>query len=618
MFEAPDETLHFEYSAALYSAGGLVAPRDVNRMSVPSGRPIPYPTYLESQAAVAVIAEKPDVKAPAGYGTSAYYSTVDHNVIPGASDGRLLDPPLLRYYPFGYYLLDAAVMGVTALFTRSPVALFFAARILSVALLAVSLLLTYVLLRRLRMGRMLALTLTGVIGLFPMTTMLSSTVQSDSLSFTLSTLALVAALELRQHPHDLRWIAVLGLGLGLLAVTKVHFFAIVATAVAAMIVTQRLDARDARRWPLETAVALVPLIVLESIQVWTQWGSPPLIAPAQLGEIPNYRSALAGGIPGVAGYIGRITSFTFLDHTFGREFGSFWGVFGWVDTPLVLGSPGITIAVWLLIAGISIALLACTLVRIAQVAYRLVRVARRGRVRRALRMAFSNPVAMSYFLLAAFLFTVEGYPGIQGRYYFPLLPAVFWVALRYAPRALPGKFGPALFRMQVVGLVAYTVAGAIFAFPTLTARYYANGRALVPVTRAALVADAHTGRYVVTRLRLPEATLGVGRLEPDRVAVVGWAIDDQASSPAKTVFLDVDNQPYQQAVYGDDSPQAVTALGSERYARCGFDAILDTTPLAPGSHSLTVRVVSADGTRLYAPGPPIDFVVGATVGPGST
>jgi hypothetical protein len=618
MFEAPDETLHFEYSAALYSAGGLVAPRDVNRMSVPSGRPIPYPTYLESQAAVAVIAEKPDVKAPAGYGTSAYYSTVDHNVIPGASDGRLLDPPLLRYYPFGYYLLDAAVMGVTALFTKSPVALFFAARILSVALLAVSLLLTYVLLRRLRMGLMLALTLTGVIGLFPMTTMLSSTVQSDSLSFTLSTLALLAALELRRHPHDLRWIAVLGLGLGLLAVTKVHFFAIVATAVAAMIVTQRLDARDARRWPLETAVALVPLIVLESIQVWTQWGSPPLIAPAQLGEIPNYRSALAGGIPGVAGYIGRITSFTFLDHTFGREFGSFWGVFGWVDTPLVLGSPGITISVWLLIAGISIVLLACTLVRIAQVAYRLVRVARRGRIRRALRMAFSNPVAMSYFLLAAFLFTVEGYPGIQGRYYFPLLPAVFWVALRYSPRALPGKFGPALFRMQVVGLVAYTVAAAIFAFPTLTARYYANGRALVPVTRAALAADAHTGRYVVTRLRLPEATLGVGRLEPDRVAVVGWAIDDQASSPAKTVFLDVDNQPYQQAVYGDDSPQAVTALGSERYARCGFDAILDTTPLAPGSHSLTVRVVSADGTRLYAPGPPIDFVVGATVGPGST
>ena len=618
MFEAPDETVHFEYSAALYSAGGLVAPRDVNHMSVTPGRPIPYPTYLESQAAVAVIAEKPDVKAPAGYGTSAYYSAVDHNVIPGKRDGQLLDPPLLRYYPFGYYLLDAAVMGATALFTRSPVALFFAARILSVALLAVSLLLTYVLLRRLRMGRMLALALTGVIGLFPMTTMLSSTVQSDSLSFTLSTLALLAALELRKRPHDLRWLLVLGLGLGFLAVTKVHFFAIVATAVGAMIVTQRLDARDARRWRLETVVVLLPAIVLESIQAWTQWGSPPLIAPAQLGEIPNYRSALAGGIPGVAGYIGRITTFTFLDHTFGREFSSFWGVFGWVDTPLVLGSPGITIAVWLLIAGISIALLACTLVRIAQVAYRLVRVARRGRLRRALRMAFSNPVANSYFLIAAFLFTVEGYPGIQGRYYFPLLPAVFWVALKYAPRALPGKFGPALFRMQVVGLVAYTVAGAVFAFPTLTARYYAHGRALVPVTREALTADPHPGRYVVTRLKLPEATLGVGRLEPDRVAVVGWAIDYLASSPAKTVFIDVDNQPYQQAVYGDDSPQAVGALGSERYARCGFDAILDTMPLTPGPHSLTVRVVSADGTRLYAPGPPIDFVVGATVGPGST
>jgi len=618
MFEAPDETVHFEYSAALYSAGGLIAPRDVAHIGVPARRPIPYPTYLEGQAAVAVIAEKPDVKAPAGYGGSAYYASVDGSVIAGETDQQLLSPPLLRYYPFGYYLLDAAVMGVTALFTKSPVALFFAARTLSAALLPISLVLTYMLLRRLRTARLLALALTGVIGLFPMTSMLSSSVQSDSLSFTLSTLTLLAALEVRRKSHDMRWITVLSFALGLLLVTKVHYFAIVAIAVAAMLVTQRIDARDARRWPLEAAVLVVPAIVLESIQVWTQWGSPPLIAATQLGDIPDYRSALAGGIPGIAGYIGRITSFTFLDHTFGREFTSFWGAFGWVDTPLVLGSPTVTVAAWFLIAGISIALLACTLVRLTQVAFRLVRVARRGRLRRALRIAFSNPVAMSFFLLAAFLFSVEGYPGIQGRYYFPLLPAVFWVALMYAPRALPGKFGPALFRIQAVGLVAYTIAGAVFAFPTLAARYYAHGRDLVPVARVTLTADAHAGRYAVTRLRLPEATLGVGRLQPDRVAVVGWAVDDQAAAPARTVFIDVDGLPYQQAVYGDDSPQAVAALGSPSYARCGFDAILDTTRLAPGAHELTVRVVSADGTRLYAPGPPLEFVVGASVGPGSS
>jgi hypothetical protein len=116
---------------------------------------------------------------------------------------------------------------------------------------------------------------------------------------------------------------------------------------------------------------------------------------------------------------------------------------------------------------------------------------------------------------------------------------------------------------------------------------------------------------------LPEATLGVGRLQPDRVAVVGWAVDDQAALPAKTVFIDVDGLPFQEAVYGDDSPQAVAALGSARYATSGFDAILDTTRLALGPHVLTVRVVSADGRRLYAPGPPLEFVVGASVGPGS-
>ena len=67
ILEAPDETVHFEYATALYSAGGLVAPRDVARLTVPDRRSVPYPKYLEDQSAVAVIAEKPDVKAPAGF-----------------------------------------------------------------------------------------------------------------------------------------------------------------------------------------------------------------------------------------------------------------------------------------------------------------------------------------------------------------------------------------------------------------------------------------------------------------------------------------------------------------------------------------------------------------------
>jgi 4-amino-4-deoxy-L-arabinose transferase-like glycosyltransferase len=616
MLEAPDETVHFEYSTALYSAGGLVAPRDAARLTVPAGRTVPDPKYLEDQSAVAVIAEKPDVKAPAGYGSATYYNSVDRNLQPVETTAQLFDPPLLRYYPFGYYLVDAAVMGVTSLVTSSPVALFFAARSLSVVLLALSLILTYLILRRLRCGFALALALTAVVGLFPMTSMVASSVQSDNLSFTLVALALLAALELRTRPHHRAWTAILGLALGTLLVTKLHYFAIVAVAVVAMLVTQRIDQKDARGWRLEVLLLVVPAVVLEAVQVWTQWGAPPLISSGQLGELPNYRTAIAGGLPGIASYAGHILTFTFLDNTFGREFGSFWGAFGWVDAPLVLGSPAVTAAVWLLFAGMSIGLLGCTLVRLGQVAYRLARIARRGRPRRALRIAFSNPVAISYFLLALFLFTVEGYPGVQGRYYFPLLPAVFWVALKYAPRALPGKFGPALFRMQVAGLVAYTIAGAFFAFPTLASRYYAHGRELVPVARETLQAVPVEGRYAITRMRLPEATLGVGSLPTGRVGVVGWAID--GSAPAKTVFIDVDGLAFQQAVYGDDSPAAVSALGSARYAQCGFDAILDTTHLTPGPHQLTVRVVSSDGARLYGPGPPVEFIAGSSLAPGSS
>ena len=618
ILEAPDETVHFEYSTALYAGGGLVAPRDVAHQTIPAGRAVPDPVYLENQSAVAVIAEKPDLKAPAGYGSAAYYGAVDQGARTNPPPSRVLDPPLLRYYPFGYYLLDAAFMGAASLFTSSPVALFFAARTLSAALLIPSLLFTYLLFRRLRCGRELALTLTAVAGLFPMTSMMASSVQSDNLSFTLATLSLLAALEVRVKPDRAGWVAVLGASLGALLVTKVHFFAIVTVAVMAMLLSQRIDQRTWPHWRRDVALLGAPAIALEAVQVWTQWGAPALISPGQLGNVQDFRTALTAGPAALASYGVHLLTFSFLDHSFGREFGSFWGVFGWVDTPLILGNADLTHVIWLLIAGISILLLFCTLARLVSLAWRIFRVARRGRPRRALSIAFSNPVAISYFLLALFLFTVEGYPGIQGRYYFAFLPAVFWVGLKYAPRALPGKFGPALFRMQLVGLVAYTAAGAVFAFPTLTDRYYAHGRELVAVSLTALADDATPGRYEITHVRLPEAMLGVGALPTGRVGVAGWAVDLVAGAPARTVFLYVDGQPFQQAVYGDDSAAAVTALGSNRYARCGFDAILDTTRLTPGLHELTVRVVSADGTRLYGPGPPIAFESGVSIQPGQT
>src|SRR6202521_1878762 len=266
IFEAPDETVHFEYSTALYSAGGLVAPRDAARLTVPAGRTVPDPKYLEDQSAVAVIAEKPDVKAPAGYGSATYYDSVDRNLRPVETTAQLFDPPLLRYYPFGYYLLDAAVMGVTSLFTSSPVALFFAARSLSVALLALSLVFTYLILRRLRCGFALSLALTAVVGLFPMTSMVASSVQSDNLSFTLVAAALLSALELRTRLHHRAWTAILGLALGALLVTKLHYFAIVAVAVVAMLVTQRIDQKDARGWRLEVLLLVLPAVVLEAVQ----------------------------------------------------------------------------------------------------------------------------------------------------------------------------------------------------------------------------------------------------------------------------------------------------------------------------------------------------------------
>src|SRR5438132_52085 len=81
---------------------------------------------------------------------------------------------LLRLYPFGYYALLAAWIRAVQICHGGITGLFFGARLLSVALLAVSLLLTYVTARELRLGRALALAVTALIGFLPLTSFMSS------------------------------------------------------------------------------------------------------------------------------------------------------------------------------------------------------------------------------------------------------------------------------------------------------------------------------------------------------------------------------------------------------------------------------------------------------------
>lgn len=606
MFEAPDEPSHFQYVAAIYSAGGLIrAGVDPAGYGTPAGRPVPDPAYLESVSAVAVITEHREVKAPAGYGTRSFYSGVDAGYQAEESRDQLFSPPLVRYYPFGYYALDAAFVGLLEPVAQSPSTQFFAARALSPLLLIATLLFTFGICRQLGLDRPRSLVFTGLVGFFPMTSFVAAAVQPDNLSAALVGGCLYTSLRLRRQPGDRRWTALLGLLLGALVVTKYQYALATAAPIVGMLVAQRLSRR---RPPAslglaqETAMLAVPAALVLLVQGWVTWGAPPLVGGSEFGRNAEYRQALADGPLGVLLEIGRIASWVVTDYILpGRASFTFWGT--WLDAPIEFGSLDNTVRLWLLISGVTFVVVGLALWWLVRNALRLATLARRGRVRRALEIAFSNPPVNAYLLFTAIMI-VSG--SDQGRYWFPYLVVVFLVAAHYAPGVLPRPGLRLAARRSVLGgLVAFTIVGSVLALPSIGDRYYAHGRTLAGVDQSRLLAASDQGNYVALVV-YPQPNLSLWRPQVHQVAVVGWAVDSPAGRPARTVFLTVDGSGSQEAVYGDDSPEVASKLGSA-YGRAGFDAIIDTDRLQPGWHELAVLVVSADGKRVFAPGPPVLF-----------
>ncbi len=97
---------------------------------------------------------------------------------------------------------------------------------------------------------------------------------------------------------------------------------------------------------------------------------------------------------------------------------------------------------------------------------------------------------------------------------------------------------------------------------------------------------------------------------PDRMdaAMSGWAVDQTRYSPAAGVDVTIDGIPYT-ARYGRERADVAQALGSQEYRRSGFDFLLPVSHLPVGTHTLTVRVISANRNDVYWEMDPIKIVV---------
>jgi 4-amino-4-deoxy-L-arabinose transferase-like glycosyltransferase len=597
----------------------------------------PYTSYLIQVSGIAKIQFQPFARVPAGYGSPSYYGAVDRGAPrPHPGWAPASTPILLPIYPFGYYALVALWLGLISRFTGSLVALFFGARILSVLLLTGSLLLSYGIARELRLKKWLALLVTAIIGIFPLTSFVSSYVQPDNLGLTLVSLSLYLALLVRRNPNQLGLLAALGVTVGFLLVTKYQFWFCVLVPVLGMLVTQQVLARGGRAgwtrvfgWARMFALLLVPSVVLGLIQLWVTWKarspySATLGSKAVGGEV-NYAAAhdaLSQGMGPFVAFVLAGISDAFNNYINGGvSFTSFFGYFGWMDTPLIIGSPETQQQIHTFSVDITLLVLALAVVRLGRVTWFLGRLARRRKWRGVARVAFHDPVLNSLFLFTLFMFFLyvmtNNTFGAQGRNWFPYILPLFLIGIVYAPKALPGRLPKLLFsRFIVLCLGLYAVVGAYSAVQSVSARYYGtNGKLSVSLLRelkratgttaASISAVLYSGKIVtIAKLHAP-IIVPSGQI----VTVTGWAVDTPAQSTADGVFLTVDDWLNYPLFYSEDRPDVARLLGNLVYEQSGFSGTVPTTSLAPGGHYLRLKIVTKNQQAYYEPTWKVKFTI---------
>jgi hypothetical protein len=481
IFEQPDEPQHLDYALSIYSAGGLLNARD--RPTLHTGeRDVANPDlqYLIGQTSFDLVHHHPAVRMPPSYGTAVYFRTIDAGAPPLRKRSvPAVNPALLTLYPFGYYALLAGWVAIVAHLTTSLTAVFFAARLLSVALLCSSLLLTFAIARHLGVGRWHSILLTALVGFLPLTTFVSSSIQPDNLSFALVSFCILMTLRARRVMSV--WsLTLLGAGLGLLLVTKVQFF-LCLLPVLALTLGPPLVRTGGRRSRIAAslAVLLLPSIVLGAVSLWVTWGSSPQVYSTAAAGYPNtegLRTAVAHGVGSVLGYAVVTAATAAADfYIGGSSFSSFWGEFGWMDAPLLIASPVVNLLVdGVLLLG-TLGAIGLMLIRALRLVIRLRALAPRLRLPVVCRLVARDPFLSTYLVFTSFMFLLylltAGTFSPQGRNWIPFLLPTLMIATRYAPEALK-RARRVTSGLVLTALAAYCLLGSLYAVRTIESRFY--------------------------------------------------------------------------------------------------------------------------------------------------
>jgi hypothetical protein len=367
-------------------------------------------------------------------------------------------------------------------------------------------------------------------------------------------------------------VLIVSLLLGVLCATKRHYWVALSLPVAfAFIATGSARSRIARA-ALLAAPSLAAYLLTQPFLAAPP-GGLTLCGP---GAAPARMSLLAG----VAAFFDS----ALLD---GLSMRRFWLAFGWGGHSIDVVNRPVTEFILALIAAGTIAVFLLFLRVLARNAGRLYHIARHRSVPAALALASRNVALNAYLcyalMLLVLLVSLRGAIVLQGRYWLPFLPVIWYIAIVLVPRALPPRWARPARAIAIAGIAAVIVAGNAFAPASIARAYF-----LEAPDRAARASEE-----VYAMFETPAGLTTT--LAPDPVArgrsfaVRGMAVDRRNGGPARAIALQIDGSRSVAATV-----RQVPAFACDNVALAlndtGFEARLPTAGLAPGRHEARVLV----------------------------
>ena len=571
IFLNPDEDSHYDYALTLFSSGRPMRTDEnvVGRDTHPTIEYLMRETHARQQRLDTNVAADP------GYGSAAYFRSIDNHAPQPTVAGKIVPAPYIsRFYPIGYYALVAVAIAIgDALTDHSIVAQFFSARMLSVFFLISFLWFSWRALCELTLTRKKIRAIFVCTAVLPLTAWMSASVQPDMLACALIAPITFVALRLRTSPKHSTSLALLGLLLASLMATKQHYFAAIYIPIAAM-----LAARLPWRTNIFHAVASIGWISVPAIVAYTV-GRYFLFTTHALAGVCQAPSGLAiamrNGSASTIHFLGegllRGIRTTFVDDS-SR---SFWTNYtAYRNMPLDIVSAQFTGALSAILPALSMMIALLFLLRLYQVAYRLRRIALRRSWLAAARVATSNILINSYLTFILVIYSFQMYVGgnipLQGRYWLPFLPAIWYVTFYIAPRALPSRFALPAGNFAFGFVIVFGLLASAYTFPSLHERFYEKPTFGIPTEE-------------LTNAIWADVVHGVVRIN-------GVSYDLRSAEPVEKVVLRIDgrNTFLPKRI---DRPDVQCDM-EKTLLHVGYTLQIDASKLQPGRHEIDVLVLT--------------------------